>query len=261
VHWDGAHWTVTPLSFVNGGELFAIHAIAANDIWAVGYYFQPNGSGGSTAEPLILHWAGGPSWQDLSPAQPGDGGQLEGVDAVDADHASAVGTSDGADTSLAERWDGQSWELETSESPGTAPSNVLWDVAATSGGRWAVGGYESATGASRTLIEKRTASGWVQVPSPNPGSGDRVLFGVDDVSSGDLWAAGSKTVSGGVLRNLVVHRTTGSWSAVVVPNAGGTGENNELRGLDALGSGHVWAVGDHYGTAGGHPLILHACGA
>jgi hypothetical protein len=39
------------------------------------------------------------------------------------------------------------------------------------------------------VVTEHTASGWKQVPAPNPGTGDRILGGVS--AAGDkVWAAG-----------------------------------------------------------------------
>jgi hypothetical protein len=259
MHWNGAHWSVTTFPPFHGAELYSVHATAAKDVWAVGYRLKLNGDMTTTAEPVALHWDG--SWGDRSPAEPGGGGQLIGVDAVGAADAVAVGADDGFDATLAEHWGGLDWSIQTSGSPGNAPYNVLFDVATTTGARWAVGRSRNAAEPVRTLIEKKTSSGWTRVTSPQPGTGDRALYGVDDVSATDLWAVGFQTVFG-VSRNLVVHRTTGNWRAVSVPNVGDTSHRNELAGVDALSSGEVWAVGDHSGPSGNpHVLVLHACGA
>ncbi len=52
-HWDGHVWA--PLPFVHDGELNAVAAAGANDVWAVGGYYQ---SAVKTYAGVIFHWDG-----------------------------------------------------------------------------------------------------------------------------------------------------------------------------------------------------------
>jgi hypothetical protein len=75
--------------------------------------------------------------------------------------------------------------------PNPGSTNELHGVAVVSSCRaWAVGSYESATG-FQTLIELWNGSGWAQVTSPDPGSGDNFLDGVAATSSTNIWAVGN----------------------------------------------------------------------
>lgn len=83
------------------------------------------------------------------------------------------------------------------------------------------------------------------VPSANVGStNNNFLFAVSALSSNDVWAVGSYTLSG---RTLVEHWNGTAWSVVSSPSPGTSG--SVLSGVSALASNDVWAVGTaQYGT-------------
>lgn len=107
-HWDGQRWSVVPSpnrengTFVSS-ELFAVAAVANDDVWAVGV-------GGTYQKPLIEHWDG-TSWSIVPNPAENIFGSLDGVAAVSADDVWAVGydTSTPFPTTLILHWDGTSW--------------------------------------------------------------------------------------------------------------------------------------------------------
>ena len=76
-HFDGSSWAVVPSPNVglNGANqsnrLLGLTANSANDIWAFGSYFAPDGSGHQMT--LLLHWDG-TSWTASSSPSPTKGG-------------------------------------------------------------------------------------------------------------------------------------------------------------------------------------------
>src|SRR5204862_3293545 len=105
LHWDGKSWTQAPSPNVAGEAraLYAIAAVAANDIWAVGSANQQS---------LVLHWDG-KSWSRV----PSPGGirattniPFDAV-ALSRDKVWAVGPG------LSMRWDGTAWNTV----PGSGP--------------------------------------------------------------------------------------------------------------------------------------------
>jgi len=156
------------------------------------------------------------------------------------------------------------WTVETSASPGGIPNlNELNGVAAASGSpAWAVGYYDD-SGNELTLILKRTSSGWVQIPSPNPGgpsdSGhdDNELYGVAATSSTNAWAVGE--YNDGFAYNTVIARWNGaSWKKQTSPNPGGSTQENVLYGVAGTSASNAWAVGDYTdGTTKYRTLIAH----
>ena len=106
LHWDGASWSVLPSP--GPGLLQGVEAIAADDVWAVGY--APTGVGGAY-QPLTLHW-NGTAWAAVPVPATGTSGNLTGVSALGSNDVWAVGRS--VDASSVERplslhWDGASW--------------------------------------------------------------------------------------------------------------------------------------------------------
>src|SRR5207247_1192014 len=108
-------------------RLYAVDAVSANDVWAVGEY----ASGVSST--LALHWDGS-AWSQVPTPNGGHGyNQLLGVTAIAATDGWAVGFYDvfGAWKTLTTHYDGSSWQLVDSPQPN--PSlNVLNGVAAVS---------------------------------------------------------------------------------------------------------------------------------
>jgi hypothetical protein len=111
-HWDGLKWSTQTWPVV-GHSLYALSgvtAIAPDDVWAVGE---------QQSHVLALHWDGDQWNVDLTADPPKSyrGDALTDVDAVDSDHAFAVGWftdhhSLGYLMDFEEGWDGTSWNLQ-----------------------------------------------------------------------------------------------------------------------------------------------------
>ena len=78
-HWDGSRWSLVPNAGGLDEFLFAVTAIAANDVWAVG----DNGQ--------TQHW-NGTAWSRVAAPFPGLGGRFNGVAAASAGDVWAVGS-------------------------------------------------------------------------------------------------------------------------------------------------------------------------
>jgi hypothetical protein len=113
-HWDGVQWSVvaSPNLSTRRNELFAVSARAANDIWAVGYFFDDITV---DEDPLIEHWDG-TAWTAF-PHQnfcaQTDCGVLLGVTAIAANDAWAVGSSADGFTPLIVHWNGAKWSASS----------------------------------------------------------------------------------------------------------------------------------------------------
>jgi hypothetical protein len=100
LHWNGAAWSIVPSPIFNDDLLFAVDAIASNDVWAVGRSFQD-------AKTLTIHWNGA-NWS-IVPSPNGIGDNiLFGVAAIAPNDVWAVGAA-GSLSTLAEHWDGTAW--------------------------------------------------------------------------------------------------------------------------------------------------------
>ena len=134
LHWDGAAWH--RLKSPNVGQvendLTSVAAIAADDVWAVGFH---------GAHTLTMHWDG-TSWSVVSSPTPGGIADLAGVTALAADDVWAVGgrvdKQANAVRTLVEHWNGTAWAVVASENKGPS-DNHLWGVASSPGRLSAVG--------------------------------------------------------------------------------------------------------------------------
>jgi hypothetical protein len=120
-----------------GNWLNAVTVVSANDVWAVGFSPHPSGTPLYIRQTLTEHWDGH-NWSVVaSPNPAGDTYvELNGVDAISANDIWAVGHSGDPGSiplqTLTEHWNGTSWSIIPSPSPGTYNGNVLNAVAAVS---------------------------------------------------------------------------------------------------------------------------------
>ena len=127
-----------------------------------------------------------------------------------------------------------------------------------SGQVWAVGDeYNPDLFNIGTAIVHLTASGWKQVPSPNPGQGNGShLYAIAAGPHGALWAAGyyfDPTTD--VPRTLTLRYASGSWVRVHSPNPGKTAD---FFNAVAIGpSGDAWAAGGYTGPRCERNLVEH----
>ncbi len=150
-HWDGTAWTqvTQPVSGLDS-SLNSVAAISATDAWAVGEQ--------NLNQTVIEHW-NGTAWTVVpSPSVTAGGVQdfLGSVSEIGSSDVWAVGfTSNlGTDQTLAEHWDGTSWQIVPSANPGPG-SSVLNSLAQTAPGGplRAVGFATGGTPATATLVE------------------------------------------------------------------------------------------------------------
>ena len=187
---------------------------------------------------------------------------LYGVAAVSANDIWAVGSSSQGNSSptqtLIEHWNGTSWSIVNSPSPGTA-SNSLNGVAAVSTSNvWAVGTFANSFSSGQTLIEHWNGTTWSVVKSPNPsGLTDTILNGIALVSTSDIWAVGySANTNTGIETTLIEHWNGTKWSIVKSPNPTGS-MITALGGVAAVSASDIWAVGGSITNTTSSTLIEH----
>jgi hypothetical protein len=180
LHWDGQLWARVEAGRAVGqgaSELRDVEALAANDVWAVGFLHH---------EPLIVHYdgtqwtrsetevtgtanaihpvtatdvwvAGQPiqrfadgAWGESAPAR--SDGELFGITAVNENDVWAVGmqpVSHDATKTLVMRFDGLHWKVVAG--PGVAGSDALTGIASLSDGTLLGVGYKDVAAGRRTL--------------------------------------------------------------------------------------------------------------
>jgi len=193
-HWDGRRWRVVSGAALGpagralgpaggsgpaGGALYAVTAIAVDDVWTVGDIV------GSYRTPLIEHW-NGRRWQvSAGPAFPGITGRLVGVSALTGHDVWAVGgygsNPYGVGGPLIVHWDGVRWRVVL----GIDTQSALYGVAAVSSRDvWATGG---------SVVAHWDGARWHSVPVPIGGLGALAV-----VAPRDVWglAAGFERYTG-----------------------------------------------------------------
>ena len=176
---------------------------------------------------------------------------LSGVAAVSVTNVWAVGyyvNTTGVTQTLTEHWNGTSWSVVKSPSPGSGDD--LRGVAAVSASNvWATG-YTFNGGSIQTLVEHWNGTNWQVVKSPNVGTSP-TFSGVAAVSAHDVWAVGSHNNSNNVFQALTEQWDGKQWSVVKSPSPGSF--NTQLLAVAATSAHDVWAVGH----ADSNTLIEH----
>ncbi len=223
LHWDGIAWSFVPTPNPGGpyvDELFAIDTVAADDIWAVGEYWDTNLIPRST----ILHWDG-MTWSTVDNSC---GVPLKGVTAVAANDVWAVGAATTC------HFDGLTWSVVPSSPPqGQEIGLPLEDISAVaSDDIWAVGA--SITDfvyylVWEALAEHWDGSQWVRFDLPG-----QVLYGVEAVAADDVWAVGTSGYG-----PIILHYDGQTWREAPAPMTNG-GQSNAVT---AIGDGKLWSAG------------------
>src|SRR5262249_6461857 len=103
-HWNGTVWSIVPspnLSYDN--RLFAVTALGANDVWAVG---GASATPADMAQTLIEHWDGS-QWRVVPSPNAGGNNYLFGLAATAANDVWAVGyNATSWNQALILHWDG-----------------------------------------------------------------------------------------------------------------------------------------------------------
>ena len=202
-HWNGNGWAVvqSPNPGSGANYLTGLTAISANDMWAVGTFFNGTGTIAAGGE-LLEHW-NGTSWSVVQSANPGvQGNFLSSIAAVSTNDVwasggsslSAGGSSSQGTTTLLEHWNGTAWSNVASPNPGTAEDTLSSVVAISAHDVWAVGSSSSTFSGQQVqpLIEHWNGTSWSTFTSSGIGTNNTSLVGVGLVpQSTDIWAVGT----------------------------------------------------------------------
>jgi hypothetical protein len=233
-----ATWTVVASPKVAEGELAAVSADSATDVWAVGNKFNVRTSHYRT---LIEHFDGTASHVVRS-RNPLSDDWLNGVVALAPNDVWAVGfatnTDWGSNRTLVEHWHGTS--CKALHSPNLGNFSFFHRIAPDAGGGfWAAGAaYDEGIGSELPLMARWNGSTWTRVDAPLVGNEDYPRVAAS--SGGDAWLVGEADGPPPTYQNdpLVEHWDGSSWSAVTSPPA------DYLAGVVALSASDAWIVGD-----------------
>jgi hypothetical protein len=257
--WNGHTWSIQPTpSPADGGNLIAVSCPSRSSCLAVGGHanpftaFVPPGT-------LAEQW-NGRGWRiQPTPNPPGGGWWLTAVSCTSPSACTAVGGSieppgRTPGGTLAERWNGRTWNIQRTPSlPGNAVK-LLAGVACTSRSScMAVGNeFDPATGESLgTLAERWNGRTWRIVPTfkPAPAGPNAALYGVACTSATACTAVGNQS-----LAKTLAERWNGrTWQVQPTPNPAGA-QNITLASVACPARTACTAFGlNHIGSS---PLTL-----
>jgi hypothetical protein len=206
----------------------------------------------TASAPLVAcRWAVVPNDEPV-----GRTGALEGVVALSADDAWAVGSVQARTRALplAEHWDGSAWHVVPTPVD-LRHVRILHDVAALAPDDvWAVGTeIVVSTGAVHPLVEHWDGAAWARVRPPHSGSDHAELLAVSAGSPTKVWVAGYREP--GFSPDPFVARWRGTrWHVVAAP------PGDTLMDVSSRRSGAVWTVGTNPFSVN-HALLEHRGGA
>jgi hypothetical protein len=240
-------WSIQPTpnpagvsySILNGGS-----CASASACTAVGDY-----GNGTTSDVTLAEGWNGTTWS-IEPTPNPTGGSnviLSGVSCTSASACTAVGDSYNGTTTvtLAERWNGTKWSIQSTPNPTGASFILMTSVSCTSASACtAVGDYSKGTAAQVPLAERWNGTKWSIQHPPNPaGSQGSALASVSCASASACTAVGD--YNNGTTDVTLAERWNGTaWSIQSAPNPTG-GSNVILSGVSCASAGACTAVGDY----------------
>jgi hypothetical protein len=239
--WNGTSWALQATPNPTGAEassLSAVSCTSASACTAVGNLTNAGGSHVTLAEV----WDG-TSWQVQTTPDPAGAraSGLSGVSCTSASACTAVGNytnAGGNQVTLAEEWNGSSWQVQTTASPTGAEAGSLSDVSCTSpGGCTAVGNYTTAGPNQFALAEAWNGRRW-RVETTPPG-GASSLSGVSCTSQNACTAVGG---------SMAEAWNGTSWQIQSTPNTGGGPAN--LVAVSCTSQNACTAVGEYPSFSG-----------
>ena len=249
--WDGTSWSIVP-SPSPAGSTFGLSAVScssATSCSAIGYLTTTNAAGprfGMLAE----QWDG-TSWSIVAGPNPA-GATDTSVRAVSCSSTTtciAVGgyqpsaTTDGAEATLAEQWDGTAWSIAANPT-GVSRSGLSAVSCPAIASCFAVGDSYDGT-VTRPLLEQGHGTAWSILASPSvPPSLVATLDGISCPSPVSCFAVGSYSSSTTTARSLVERWDGTSWSVVPSPNPAGA-SSTILHGVSCASATNCFAVGTY----------------
>jgi hypothetical protein len=162
-HWNGTAWTIVRTPDLSSAgtpqnQLTGVSAAGPDDVWASG--FANNVDKHNLDVPYVLHW-NGTAWQMTTvPTTGSEGSRLNGILALSASDAWAVGQTqenNGALLTITEQFNGSAWKIVASPDPGSLgklPVNTLQAVGSAGSGDVLAVGTQEIPGqlVNRTLV-------------------------------------------------------------------------------------------------------------
>ena len=247
--WNGRKWVVQPMPRVKVGALYGVSCSSARACIAVGY-----GPRGTLAERWnSRRWVVQPT---PNPSGSKDG-VLVGVSCSSATACTAVGNSNATGSkfdTVAERWNGTKWVLQSTPNPVTNGSELLGVSCSSATSCTAVGDNNISDSRSDTLAEHWNGAKWsVQATPQHPHGDESELTGVSCRSATACTAVGNSGSINGTV--TLAERWNGrKWVVQPTPSPSGTNPSGtsegELAGVSCSSAKACIAVGDYYNRSG-----------
>lgn len=250
---DGEDKTISPVTWAirstptpSGATESALRGVSCASLStcsAVGEY--KNSSGAHVA--LADGWSAG-AWALQTPATPtgATATKLDSVSCTASNACTAVGSytsSTGTVATLAERWNGSTWVVQTTPTPSGAFSSTFEGVTCSSATTcMAVGQYENESGYDLTLAEEWNGTTWTIRSTPN---GTGAFNGLDAVA---CTAATACTAVGSAYSEVIAERWNGTtWTLQTASTPAGS-YSATLDGVSCASATSCTAVG-YYSTS------------
>jgi sugar lactone lactonase YvrE len=254
--WDGTEWTLQSVpapSEAKSTYLEGVSCVSTTRCIAVGNYSRSGGFSG-----MAVRW-NGTSWsQETMPMPSGANfAELRSVACVSTTECVAVGgytNSANVTQTLAERWNGTSWSVQSTPNGNSESNNELRAISCTSATACtATGSYTSSLfGPQRPIAERWNGTAWTMQTVPNPsGSEGSELAGVACMSATSCIATGSgynNEAKGPYFPVVDIWNGT-AWTQMTLPSPTGSEEDAFLETVSCASITSCVAVG-HYSING-----------
>lgn len=248
--WNGTEWKVQTAAKPSGASastLSGVSCVSGTSCEAVGYLV--NGTG--IKEPLAEVWNGS-TWSIQTTPHPtgASGTTLSDISCTASSACTGVGsyTSGSSILTLAERWNGSTWSIQSTPNPSESKRSELAGVSCTSGTACiAVGTWYNGSGTNATLAEVWNGSSWSFQTIPS-GSKGGTLFDLSCSNASSCIAVGGYSPTSAQI--ALVERWNGTeWAIQSSPSPPGA-ERVALRGVYCISSSECTAVGYSVPTSG-----------
>jgi hypothetical protein len=199
--WNSPTWTLSTVPIPSGAkssQLDGVDCIWSGFCVAVGRYT----TSGESVKSLALFW-NGTSWSLQTLTDPEGAVQSTLLDVSctpTPNRCTAVGgwkNAAGEQFTLAYRYNGSTWTLQSTPNPAGATESVFQDVSCASETSCTAAGTQLGDGSTRTLAERWNGTSWSIQGTPNPsGSVFSSLFGVSCRSTTCMGVGWSANASG-----------------------------------------------------------------
>ncbi len=258
-YWDGVTWVAhtAPTPPDRNTYLFAVTAVSANDVWAVGAMTPEGATTLSVLQPLTLHYDGSAWSQIPTPVVPGESPHalLSSVTAAGPNDVWGVGR-DGA-SGLVLRWNGTTWaNVGAPSASSVVRDQIDWNSisAVSAGDVWLVGerrlGQFGKNG-TQPVAAHWNGVAWTLENTPLPPGTQNRLASVAARAPDDVWAVGEAgtppdwPMAAPDVRVLpfALHWDGTRWAEVSVPVPDARATLVNLTAVAARAPNDVWVSG------------------